>query len=93
MNRTTALAGGGTVLTEGGHLKEPLGMVLAPTATSSPRTAATATSSRPRLRAQIAVQTADRKTGAGSPFGLAVSLAGNSVYYVDDGENTLSLLH
>jgi sugar lactone lactonase YvrE len=30
MTRTTAAAKGGTVLTEGGHLKEPLGMVLAP---------------------------------------------------------------
>jgi hypothetical protein len=30
MTRTTPAAKGGTVLTEGGHLKEPLGMVLAP---------------------------------------------------------------
>ena len=28
--RTTAAAGGGTVISEGGHLKEPLGLVLAP---------------------------------------------------------------
>lgn len=32
------------------------------------------------------------KTGAGSLFGLVVGTAGNGVYYVDDGENTLNLL-
>ena len=33
------------------------------------------------------------KTGAGSLFGLVVEPAGKGVYYVDDGENTLQLLH
>jgi hypothetical protein len=40
---------------------------------------------------QLVVRTADTKTGAGSLFGLVVK--GNGVYYVDDGENTLRLLH
>jgi len=91
--RTSAVAGGGTVLTEGGHLKEPLGMVLAPngdviTTNGGDGNMVETTPSGQ----QVAVQTADKKTGAGSLFGLAISPAGNSIYYVDDGENTLSLL-
>ena len=41
---------------------------------------------------QVAVQTADKKTGAGSLFGLAIAPEGKGVYFVDDGENTLNLL-
>jgi hypothetical protein len=41
----------------------------------------------------VAVQTADEKTGAGSLFGLAVAPEGKGIYFVDDGENTLRLLH
>jgi hypothetical protein len=39
------------------------------------------------------VQTADKKTGAGALFGLAIAPEGNGIYFVDDGENTLKLLH
>lgn len=42
---------------------------------------------------QTTVQTADTKTGAGSLFGLVVAPGGSGVYFVDDGENTLKLLH
>jgi predicted lipoprotein with Yx(FWY)xxD motif len=42
---------------------------------------------------QVAVQTADKKTGAGSLFGLAVAPEGKGIYFVDDGENTLNFLH
>jgi hypothetical protein len=92
--RTTAAAGGGTVLTEGGHLKEPLGMVMAPngniiTTNGGDGNMVETTPSGQ----QAAVQTADKKTGAGSLFGLAVSPSGNRIYYVDDGENTLNVLH
>jgi hypothetical protein len=41
----------------------------------------------------VGVQTADTKTGAGSLFGLAVAPGDSGIYYVDDGENTLNLLH
>jgi hypothetical protein len=92
--RTTAVSHGGTVLTESGHLKEPLGMVLAPngniiTTNGGDGNMVETTPSGQ----QVAVQTADKKTGAGSLFGLAVSPAGNGIYYVDDGENMLNLLH
>ena len=92
--RSTAVPHGGSVLTEGGHLKEPLGMVLAPngniiTTNGGDGNMVETTPSGQ----QVGVQTADQKTGAGSLFGLAISPSGKTIYYVDDGENTLNLLH
>jgi hypothetical protein len=93
-SRTTPDPSGGTVLTEGGHLKEPLGMVLAPNGNIITTNGGDGNMVETTPAGQqVAVQTADKKTGAGSLFGLAVSPAGNSIYYVDDGENTLNLLH
>jgi predicted lipoprotein with Yx(FWY)xxD motif len=94
MTRTTAAAKGGTVLTEGGHLKEPLGMVLAPNGNiiTSNGGDGSMVETTPAGQ-QVAVQTADKKTGAGSLFGLAVAPEGKGIYFVDDGENTLNLLH
>ncbi len=91
--RTTPAANGGTVLTEGGHLKEPLGMVLAPNGdvVTTDGGDGNMVETTPAGQ-QVAVQTADKKTGAGSLFGLAISPSGNSIYYVDDGENTLNVL-
>jgi predicted lipoprotein with Yx(FWY)xxD motif len=91
--RSTPAAKGGTVLTEGGHLKEPLGMVLAPngniiTSNGGDGNIVETTSAGQ----QVAVQTADTKTGAGSLFGLAIAPEGKGIYFVDDGENTLNLL-
>jgi hypothetical protein len=42
---------------------------------------------------QLVAQTADKKTGAGSLFGLVVEPAGKGVLYVDDGENTVQRLY
>jgi predicted lipoprotein with Yx(FWY)xxD motif len=92
--RTVPAAKGGTILTEGGHLKEPLGMVLAPNGNiiTSNGGDGNMVETTPAGQ-QVAVQTADKKTGAGSLFGLAIAPEGNGVYFVDDGENTLNLLH
>ena len=94
MTRTAPAAKGSTVLTEGGHLKEPLGMVLAPngniiTSNGGDGNMVETTSAGQ----QVAVQTADKKTGAGSLFGLVIAPEGKGIYFVDDGENTLNLLH
>lgn len=92
--RTVPAPDGGAVLTEGGQLKEPLGMALAPdgniitTNGGDGDIVETTPSGR-----QIATRVADSKTGAGSLFGLALSPSGSGVYYVDDGENALELLH
>jgi predicted lipoprotein with Yx(FWY)xxD motif len=94
MTRTTPAAKGGTVLTEGGHLKEPLGMVLAPNGNiiTSNGGDGNMVEVTPAGQ-QVAVQTADKKTGAGSLFGLVIAPEGKGIYFVDDGENTLNLLH
>ena len=94
MTRTTPAAKGGTVLTEGGHLKEPLGMVLAPNGNiiTSNGGDGNMVETTPAGQ-QVAVQTADKKTGAGSLFGLVIAPEGKGIYFVDDGENTLNLLH
>jgi hypothetical protein len=91
--RTTPVTGGGTVLTEGGHLKEPLGLVLAPNGNliTSNGGDGNMVEITPQGQ-QVAVQSADTKTGAGSLFGLVISPTANSIYYVDDGENTLNVL-
>jgi predicted lipoprotein with Yx(FWY)xxD motif len=92
--RMTPAAKGGTVLTEGGHLKEPLGMVLAPNGNiiTSNGGDGNMVETTPAGQ-QVAVQTADTKTGAGSLFGLVVAPEGKGIYFVDDGENTLNFLH
>jgi hypothetical protein len=93
MTRTTPAAKGGAVLTEGGHLKEPLGMVLAPNGNiiTSNGGDGNMVETTPAGR-QVAVRTADKKTGAGALFGLVIAPEGKGIYFVDDGENTLNLL-
>lgn len=81
------------MLTEGGHLKEPLGMVTAPNGNIITTNGGDGNivETTPEGQ-QIAVQTADKKTGAGSLFGLAIGPLDHGVYYVDDGENAVNLL-
>ena len=75
--RATPAAKGGTILTEGGHLKEPLGMVLAPNGNiiTSNGGDGNMVETTPAGQ-QVAVQTADKKTGAGALFGLAIDPEG-----------------
>ncbi len=93
MTRTTPAAKGGTTVTRGGHLKEPLGLALAPngdiitTNAGDGNMVETTPSGQ-----QVGVVTADSKTGAGSLFGLVVAPEGKGVYYVNDGDSTLRLL-
>ncbi len=93
LTRTSAAAGGGVTVTKGGHLKEPLGLTIAPngdiitTNAGDGNMVETSPSGH-----QVRVQTADTKTGAGSLFGLVIAPAGQGIYYVDDGENTVNLL-
>jgi hypothetical protein len=94
MTRTTPAHGGGATVTEGGLLKEPLGLVLAPNGDILTTNAGDGdiVETTPAGR-QLTAQPADSKTGAGSLFGLMVAPGANGVYFVDDGENTLRLLH
>jgi hypothetical protein len=94
MTRTSAAPAAGSVLTEGGHLNEPLGMVLAPNGNliTSNGGDGNMVETTPQGK-QVAVQTADKKTGPGSLFGMELAPEGKGIYFVDDGENTLNLLH
>jgi len=91
MTRTTPAPSGGSTVSEGGHLKQPLGLVIAPNGNIITTNAGDGNivETTPAGE-QVAVQTADSKTGAGSLFGLVI--VGNKIYYVDDGENTLNAL-
>jgi sugar lactone lactonase YvrE len=94
LTRTTPAADGGTTVTSGGKLKQPLGLTLAPNGDILTSNAGDGNivETTPAGQ-QLIAQTADQKTGAGSLFGLVVAPGGNGVLYVDDGENALQLLH
>jgi DNA-binding beta-propeller fold protein YncE len=78
----------------GGKLIQPLGLTLAPNGDILTANAGNGNivETTPAGK-QLILRTADKKTGAGSLFGLVVNPAGNGIYFVDDGDNTLKLLH
>jgi hypothetical protein len=94
MTRDTPLFDKGIALSAGGHLNQPLGLILAPngdiltTNAGDGNIVETTPSGH-----QIATAAGDAKTGAGSLFGLAIAPGGKGLLYVDDGFNTLRLLH
>jgi hypothetical protein len=94
MTRTTPAHDGGTTISESGHLKQPLGLALAPNGDILTTNAADGNivETSPAGR-QLITRTADHKTGAGSLFGLVLAPTGSAIYYVDDGDNTLKVLH
>jgi sugar lactone lactonase YvrE len=94
MTRTTPAVDAGTTISVGKALKQPLGLTIAPNGDILTANAADGNmvETTPAGK-QVAVRTADKKTGAGSLFGLVVAPGGKGIYYVDDGDNTLKLLH
>jgi DNA-binding beta-propeller fold protein YncE len=93
MTRTTPAPDGGATISEGRHLKQPLGLALAPNGNILTTNAGDGNivETSPAGQ-QLLTRTADKKTGAGSLFGLVVAPTGNRIYYVDDGDNTLKVL-
>jgi hypothetical protein len=92
LNRGTPLGGGGTTVAVGGYLKNPLGMTLAPngdllTANANDGNIVETTP------AGAEFQPFDTGAGGGGLFGLVVAPSFKGVYFVNDAENTLSLLH
>ena len=87
----------GADLTSGGHLNSPLGLALAPNRDVLSVNAADGqiVETTP-AGAQVATMTLDATgapPGAGTLFGLAVTPDRTGVYFVDDGTNTLNILH
>ena len=95
---TRTSASGGTTVSAGGAINDPLGLAIAPngdiltTNGGDGNLVETTTTG-----AQVAVKMLDNSpappgpNGNGTLFGLAVAPSG--VYFVDDGTNTLNLLH
>lgn len=87
-------AGAGTTVSQGGGLNGPLGLALGPdgnilTANAGDGNLVVTTTGGK----QIAVKNIDVSgQGGGTLFGLAVG-RGHNVYFVDDGNNTLNVLH
>jgi DNA-binding beta-propeller fold protein YncE len=87
----------GADVTSGGHLNSPLGLALAPNGDvlSVNATDGLIVETTP-AGAQVATKTLDTTgapPGSGTLFGLAVSPDRTGVYFVDDGTNTLNILH
>jgi hypothetical protein len=98
LTRATAIAG--TTVSAGGALNDPLGLALAPngdilTANGGDGNLVETTPTG----AQVAVKILDTTpappgpNGSGTLFGIATAPDGSGVYVVDDGTNTLNLLH
>jgi hypothetical protein len=91
---------GGTTVSTGGAINDPLGLAIAPdgdilTTNGGDGNLVETTPAG----TQIAVKMLDTSpvppgpNGNGTLFGLAVRPTGDGVYFVDDGTNTLNLLH
>ncbi|MGH9482618.1 MAG: hypothetical protein ACRD1L_11070, partial [Terriglobales bacterium] len=84
----------GRTVSSGGALNDPLGLAIAPngdilTVNGNDGNIVETTPSG----AQVAVKTLDTAFGAGTLFGVAIAPGGSGVIFVDDGFNTLNLLH
>ncbi len=90
-------AGDGTTVAQGGALKQPLGLAIAPngniiTVNGGNGHMVEFTPGGIQLSARF-VDVSHSKNGSGTLFGLAIAPNATGVYYVDDGNNTLNLLH
>jgi len=87
----------GVTVSQGGALNDPLGAALAPngnilTVNGNDGYLVETTPQG----AQVATKVLDNTgspPGAGTLFGLAITPNGSGIYFVDDGSNTLNLLH
>lgn len=97
---TTVTSTTGTVVSTGGDLNTPLGLAIAPNGDILTTNAADGNLVETTTAGlQVAVKMLDTSptppgpNGAGTLFGLAVTPGQDGVYFVDDGTNTLNLLH
>lgn len=90
-------AGTGTTVSSGGFLNDPLGLTLAPngnilTANGNDGNIVETTPAGRQIAKRLVDKTGGPPPGAGTLFGLTV-VASQGVFFVDDGSNTLNLLH
>lgn len=94
---TRAGASHGFTISAGGALNDPLGLTLAPngdilTVNGNDGFLVETTPGGAQIVKKL-VDSTGNPPGAGTLFGLAVVPGGRGVYFVDDGSNTLNLLH
>ncbi|GGM40291.1 hypothetical protein ACFFX1_17720 [Dactylosporangium sucinum] len=87
-------AGTGRTITQGGRLSGPLGLAIAPNGNVLTVNGGDGNivETNPRLRMQVAFRTLV-ENGAGALFGVAIAPDNRGVYFVNDNDNTLELLH
>ena len=88
-------AGAGITISQGGALNGPLGLAIVPNGDlitvngGDGNMVETTTGGQ-----QVAMKAVDvSQQGGGTLFGLAMTPNGNGIYFIDDGNNTLNLLH
>jgi hypothetical protein len=90
-------AGTGTMITKGGALNTPLGLIIAPNGdvltVNGGNGRIVETTPKGNQIANKFLDSSGSPPGAGALFGLALAPANAGVYYVDDAVNTLRLLH
>ena len=89
-------AGAGLTVAQGGALKQPLGMAVAPNGDILTVNASDGLMVETTPTGQAAgtrfVDVSHSRNGAGTLFGLATAPPGLGIYFVDDGNNTLNAL-
>jgi hypothetical protein len=87
--------GTGHTVSVGSHLNQPLGVTVAPNGHILTVNAGDGNIVEISPGgSQVAVKNIDTSgAGAGTLFGIALTLDGKGLYFVDDGDNTLDLLH
>jgi hypothetical protein len=87
--------GAGRTVSRGGAINVPLGLAIAPNGNILETNGGDGNIVEITPKgSQIAVKTIDTSgQGAGTLFGLAIRTSARGVYFVDDGDNTLNVLH
>jgi DNA-binding beta-propeller fold protein YncE len=92
LSRHDALGEGGETIAKGGYLNDPLGMTLSPTGDLLTVNAGDGNIVE-TTPAGAEFQPFETSAGAGGLFGLTVASNLKGVYFVNDAENSLDLLH
>jgi hypothetical protein len=92
VHRTMPLGGGGETVAKGGYLNSPLGLTIAPNGDILTTNGADGNLVE-TTPVGAEFQPFDTGFGEGALFGLALAPHRQGVYLVDDGNNTLQLLH
>jgi len=92
LHRTTPLGGGGETVAKGGYLNSPLGLTMAPNGDILTTNGADGNLVE-TTPVGAEFQPFNTGFGEGALFGLTLAPHRQGIYLVDDGNNTLALLH